>query len=104
MIAISENEKVIINELNHPLYTVEFLEKWINRDDNPMINAVAALQAMSAKGYYEAVKLLAAQRTDISQEEQQARNNYEKACAKYDEVIEEAATRYDIAPHNEEPS
>lgn len=59
MIAISEKEKTIINQLNHPLYTVEFLEKWINRDDNVFINAAAALQAMAAKGYYEAVKQMA---------------------------------------------
>jgi len=62
MIEITEKEKAIIEQLNHPLYTVDFLEQWINRDDNPFINALAALQAMSAKGYYEAVKQMAVQK------------------------------------------
>ncbi len=62
MITLSEKEKAIIKQLDHPCYTVEFLEKWINRNDNPMANAPAALQAMGAKGYYEAVKQLAAQK------------------------------------------
>ena len=60
MRTISEREKQIIQKLNHPLYTVEFLKQWINRNDNPMINAVAALQAMGAKGFYEAVKMVIA--------------------------------------------
>lgn len=63
MEVISEKEKEIINQLNHPLYNVEFLERWINRNDNPYINAAAALQAMGAKGYYEAVKQMASQET-----------------------------------------
>ena len=33
--------------------------KWINRDDNVQVNAVAALSAMGAKGYYAAVKRMA---------------------------------------------
>lgn len=53
---ITEAEKELIVQLNHPLYTVEFLEQWVNRNDNPMINAPAALQAMGAKGYLEAVR------------------------------------------------
>lgn len=59
MIKISEKEKTIIIQLNHPLYNIEFLEHWINRNDNPIINVPAALQAMGAKGYYEAVKQIA---------------------------------------------
>lgn len=61
MKTITENEKTIIKRLNHSLYTVEFLEEWINRNDNPLINVAAAMQAMGAKGYYEAVKQMAAQ-------------------------------------------
>lgn len=59
MVAITENEKAVVRLLDHPLYTVEYLEDWVNRNDNPMINAMAALNAMAAKGYYEAVKELA---------------------------------------------
>lgn len=53
---ITDAEKEIISKLAHPLYTVEFLEHWVNRNDNPMINAPAALQAMGAKGYLDAVR------------------------------------------------
>ena len=62
MIKLTELEKKIINELNDKLYTVEFVEEWINRNDNVMINPIAALQAMGANGYYQAVKLMAALR------------------------------------------
>lgn len=53
---MTDKEKEIIRGLNHPLYTVEFLEEWKDRDDNVFVNAPAALQAMAANGYYEAVK------------------------------------------------
>jgi len=56
---VTEREKDIVRELNHSLYTVEFLEEWINRNDDVFVNAPAALQAMGAKGYYEAVKKMA---------------------------------------------
>ena len=57
---MTDREKEIVKRLNHSLYTVEYLEEWINRNDNVFVNAPAALQAMSAKGYYEAVKRMAA--------------------------------------------
>ena len=57
---MTDREKEIIKDLNHSLYTVEYLEEWINRNDNVFVNAPAVLQAMSAKGYYEAVKRMAA--------------------------------------------
>ena len=62
MIKLTEQEKQIIDELNDKLYTVEFVEEWINRDDNVIINPFAALQAMGAKGYHQAVKRMAALR------------------------------------------
>ena len=46
----TEQERQIVRELGHPLYTVEYLETWINRNDDVMCNAVAALTAMGAKG------------------------------------------------------
>lgn len=61
-IKLTDEERSIVDELNHSLYTVEYLEEWINRDDNVFCNAVAALNAMGAKGYYEAVKQIAATR------------------------------------------
>ena len=58
-INMTDREKEIIKSLNHSLFTVEYLEEWINRDDNVFANAPAALQAMHAKGYYEAIKRMA---------------------------------------------
>lgn len=56
---MTDKEKEIIKRLAHPVYTVEFLEEWINRNDNVFVNAPAALQAMGAKGFYEAIKAIA---------------------------------------------
>lgn len=56
---MTEKEKSVVKKLNHSLYTVEYLEEWISRNDNVFSNAPAALQAMGAKGYYEAVKKMA---------------------------------------------
>lgn len=56
---MTDREKEVVREINHPLYTVEFLEQWINRNDNVFTNAIAALQAMGAKGFYAAVEMLA---------------------------------------------
>lgn len=57
-ILLSEDEVKVITELNHSLYTVDYIQHWINRDDNVFTNAVAALSAMGAKGYYEAVRMM----------------------------------------------
>ena len=56
---MTDREKEIVKQLAHPLYTVNFLEKWINRNDSVFANAPSALQACQAKGFYEAVKILA---------------------------------------------
>lgn len=54
-ITLSENQKAIIERLNHGLYSVEFVQEWINNSDNVIVNAPAALQAMGVKGFYDAV-------------------------------------------------
>lgn len=59
MIELTELEKQIIYELDHPVYTVEFIEKWINREHDVLINTVATLQVMGVYGYYEAVHQMA---------------------------------------------
>ena len=46
-ITITEKQEAIIRRLNDPLYTVEFLKEWVNRNDNVFINAPAALQEHS---------------------------------------------------------
>lgn len=56
---MTAKEREIVERLNHPVYTAGFLEEWIERNDNVFINAPAALQAMGAKGFYEAVKQIA---------------------------------------------
>lgn len=53
---MTDKEKAVVKELNHSLYTVEFLEEWKDREDNVFVNAPAVLQAMGANGFYEAVK------------------------------------------------
>lgn len=54
-ITLSKNQKRIIEKLNHPLYTVNYIQEWINRTDNVAINAPAALIACTATGFYAAV-------------------------------------------------
>ena len=52
---LSEKEKEVIFNLGHSVYTPDFVEHWINRNDIVDINAPAALQAVAAKAYYQAV-------------------------------------------------
>ena len=57
MIVLSKEEKELIDRLDHPLYTVEFIKEWLDIENNDvMTNPIAALQCMSANGFYEAVK------------------------------------------------
>jgi hypothetical protein len=57
-LVLSETEREIIVGLGHSLYTVDFIQEWINRNDTVFSNAVAALQASMAHGFYEAVKAM----------------------------------------------
>ena len=54
---LTSKEKAIVKNLNSALYTVEYLEEWINNNDDVFSNAVGALTAMGAKGFYDAVQL-----------------------------------------------
>ena len=54
---LTSKEKSIIKNLNSNLYTVEYLEEWINNNDDIFSNAVGALTAMGAKGFYDAIQL-----------------------------------------------
>lgn len=56
---LTEVEKAIVESLDSNLYTVEYLEEWINSSDDIFSNAVGALTAMGAKGFYDAVQLQA---------------------------------------------
>jgi hypothetical protein len=64
MVVMTEKEKQIVRELGHGLYTVEFLEGWLNRDDDLSTNAPAALTSVWAEGFYTAVKCMAERRGD----------------------------------------
>jgi hypothetical protein len=55
---LTDAEKSVIEDLSSELYTVEYLEHWLNRSDNVFINAPAALNAMGAEGFYKAVQLI----------------------------------------------
>ena len=57
-ITITEKQEAIIRRLNDPLYTVEFLKEWVNRNDNVFINAPAALQAMGTKTIFRPARPL----------------------------------------------
>ncbi len=53
---MTEKERKIVEALRDELYTVDFLEEWLGRNDNVFANAPAALQAVAASGYYRAVQ------------------------------------------------
>ena len=55
MTKLTEQQKEIINQLNVEPYTTEYVEEWINRKDSVFENALAALTAMGAHGFYTAV-------------------------------------------------
>lgn len=54
-IVLSDKEKEIIGMLDDSLYTVEYIEEWINRNDNVFVNAPSALSAMGAKYRHTAI-------------------------------------------------
>ncbi len=55
---LTQQEKIMVEMLGHPIYTVEYLEEWLSRDDNVLANPIAALSSMGAHGFYEAVKAI----------------------------------------------
>lgn len=58
MRTMTERERDIVMRLGHPVYTVKYLEEWLNREDNVVVNPVAALSIMGAKGFYAAVQAI----------------------------------------------
>ena len=48
---LTSKEKAIVKNLNSALYTVEYLEEWINNNDDIFSNAVGALTAMVQKDF-----------------------------------------------------
>lgn len=52
-------EECAIVERWDTMFDVDYLEEWINRDDNVFSNAPSALIAAEARGFYRAVRLQA---------------------------------------------
>jgi len=55
-IVLNEEEKILIKKLNHPVYTIEYIEQAGNFKGKVTDNAIKCLEAMGAIGYYQAVK------------------------------------------------
>lgn len=55
-VVLTAKEREIIDTWNAAPFTSEYVEHWVNRNDNVMINAPAALTAIEAKGFYRAVR------------------------------------------------
>lgn len=58
---MTPTERSIITQLKHPLYTVEFIEEWANKysDTDVDLGKLEALQCMAARGYLDAIRLVA---------------------------------------------
>lgn len=50
-IVLSDKEKEIIGMLDDSLYTVEYIEEWINRSDNVFVNAPLHYRQWEQKGF-----------------------------------------------------
>ena len=50
-ITLTEKEKEIIGKLAHPMFDVDYVQEWINRHDNVLVNAPAALISIEVKGF-----------------------------------------------------
>lgn len=58
-VSLSQAEKDLINRMNHPMYTVSFIESWLNRPPaNVYSNAPTALQQCMVEGFMEAVRAI----------------------------------------------
>jgi hypothetical protein len=55
---LTENQRLIVERLGHPVYTTRFLEMWLYPCENIFANVPAGLQAAKARGFYEAVLAL----------------------------------------------
>lgn len=63
---MTEQERKLVEDLRDELYTVDFFEEWLGRNDNVFANAPAALQAVAASGYYRAVQRMVITQTGES--------------------------------------
>lgn len=54
---LTDKEKDIVRKLNHPIFTVDVLEKWLNRSEES--KGIPGQQSFAVTGYYEAVRRMA---------------------------------------------
>ncbi len=52
---LTEDEKRVIENLGDSLYTVEYVEDWLNFNEDVFTNTVGALNCASVKGFLVAV-------------------------------------------------
>lgn len=58
MIVLTEEEKLVINLLNHPQYQLDYVEQVLNSETTISINPILALSKASVYGYYDAIQRL----------------------------------------------
>lgn len=58
MTKLTDNQKKIIEKLGHPVYNGEYVEKWLNQASDVNTNAPAALIAMGACGFMDAIEAI----------------------------------------------
>lgn len=54
MIELTASQKDLIKKLNHQMYSVEYIEQWINYNDKS--NIVGRFIAAGALGFYSAIQ------------------------------------------------
>ena len=55
---LTKREKDIVKKLNRPPYTVEYLEEWLDTDDETVANPTVALTIAYIEGFYDAVQAI----------------------------------------------
>lgn len=65
MIKLTVRQREVIERMGDAIYTPEYVEAWINRNDDVRGNAPAALTAMAAKGFFRAVCLICDEESEV---------------------------------------
>ena len=62
---LTPRQRELIERLNHPVFTPDYIESWIGRNDDVSVNAPAALSAIEAKGFFAAIRCLEEEMPDL---------------------------------------
>lgn len=79
-ITLTDNQKRIIKELDDPIYTIDYIEEWINREDPLSINAPSALIAMGVNVFYRVVQAIERKEKDFHSPESPFLVHYEDSA------------------------